>query len=107
MKSTSDIKPNEYTFERYPLGGYILWLRENFREVTEPDEMGEPHTSWVYDEYTMLVPSPLTDNLIEQHFDEYLAEACAKEASSIDSRLIAAESAITDIAEMLGEILND
>ena len=105
MKSTSDIKPNHCTFEHYPLGGYILWLRENFREITEPDEkMSEPHTSWVYDEYTMLVPTPLTDEFIEEHFDEYVSEARAKEASNIDDRLTAAEAAITDIAEMLGEI---
>ena len=105
MKSMSNTKPNKFTFERYPLGGYILWLRENFREVTETDEMGEPHTSWVYDEYTILMPSPLTDGFIEQHFDEYLAEARAQEASNIEDRLTAAESAITDIAEMLGEII--
>ena len=104
MKSTSGIKPNKYTFERYPLGGYILWLRENFHEVTTEDEQGEPVTSWVYDEYTMLVPMPLTDDFIEQHFNEFISEARAKEASNIDDRLTAAEAAITDIAEMLGEI---
>ena len=106
MKSTSGIKPNKYTFERYPLGGYILWLRENFREVTDTDEQGEPHTAWVYDEYTILMSSPLTDDFIEQHFNEFISEARAKEASNIDDRLTAAESAITDIAEILGEILN-
>lgn len=106
MKSMSDIKQPKYTFERYPIGGYILWLRENFREVTKSDEMGEPHTSWVYDEYTILMPSPLTDGFIEQHFDEYISEARAKEASNVDDRLTAAEAAVTDIAEILGEILN-
>lgn len=105
MKSMSDNKPNYYTFERYPLGGYILWLRENFREITDTDEQGEPHTAWVYDEYTILMPSPLTDDFIEHHFDEYILEARAKEASNIENRLTAAESAITDIAEMLGEII--
>lgn len=105
MKSTSDTKQPKFTFERYPLGGYILWLRENFRKITEPDEQGEPHTMWAYDEYTILMPSPLTDGFIEHHFEEYLTEARAKEASNIDNRLTAAESAITDIAEMLGEII--
>ena len=104
MKSTSEIKQPKYTFEHYPLGGYILWLRENFHEVTETDEMGELRTSWIYDEYTVLVPSPLSTEFIEQHFDEFISEARAKEASNIDDRLTAAESAITDIAEMLGEI---
>ena len=105
MKSTSDIKQPKYTFERYPLGGYILWLRENFREVTEPDEMGEPHTSWVYDEYTILIPSPLTDGFIEQHFDEYLAEAKRAEAMKTDKRLSSLESAANDLASLIGGVI--
>lgn len=104
MKSTSGIKPNEYTFERYPLGGYILWLRESFHEITEPDEMGEPHTLWVYDEYTMLVPTPLTDEFIEQHFDEYLAEAKRDEAMKTDKRLTSLEGAVNDLAKLIGGV---
>lgn len=105
MKSTSDIKPNEYTFERYPLGGYILWLRENFREITEPDKVGEPHASWVYDEYTMLIPSPLTDEFIEQHFDEYLAEAKRAEAMKTDKRLTSLECAVNDLVKLIGGVI--
>ena len=105
MKSTSDIKQPEYMFERYPLGGYILWLRENFREITEPDEMGEPHTSWVYDEYTMLILSPLTDEFIEQHFDEYLAEAKRNEAMKADKRLTSLEGAVNDLAKLIGGVI--
>lgn len=105
MKSSSDIKQADFTFEGYPLGGYILWLRENFREVTEPGEQDELRSSWIYDEYTILVPTPLSTEFIEQHFNEYISEARAKEASNIDDRLTAAEAAITDIAEMLGEII--
>lgn len=105
MKSTSDIKPNEYTFERYPLGGYILWLRENFREVTEPDEMGELHTSWVYDEYTMLMPTPLHDEFIEQHFDEYIAEAKRDEAMKTNKRLTSLEGAVNDLAKLIGGVV--
>ena len=105
MKSTSDIKPNEYTFERYPLGGYILWLRENFREITEPDEMGEPHTSWVYDEYTMLIPQTLSDDFIEQHFDEYIAEAKRDEAMKTNKRLSTLEGAVNDLAKLIGGVV--
>lgn len=105
MKSTSDIKPNYYTFERYPLGGYILWLRENFREIAKPDEMGEPHTSWVYDEYTMRMPSPLTNEFIEQHFDEYLAEAKRDEAMKTDNRLASLEGAVNDLAKLIGGVV--
>lgn len=105
MKSTSDIKPNYYNFERYPLGGYILWLRENFREITEPDDMGAPRTSWVYDEYTMLIPSPLTDEFIELHFNEYLAEAKHDEAMKTDKRLSTLESAVNDLASLIGGIV--
>lgn len=101
----SNTKQPEYTFERYPLGGYLLWLRENFREITEPDEMGEPCTSWVYDEYTMLVPTPLTDEFIEQHFDEYLAEAKRDEAMKTGKRLSALESAVNDLARLIGGIV--
>lgn len=105
MKSTSDIKQPKFTFQRYPRGGYILWLRENFREITEPDEMGEPHTSWVYDEYTTLVPSPLTNDFIEQHFDEYLAEAKRNEAMKTDKRLTSLEGAVNDLASLLGGVI--
>ena len=105
MRSTSDIKPNEYTFERYPLGGYILWMRENFHEVAEPDEQGEPHTSWVYDEYTMLMPTPLHDEFIEQHFDEYIAEAKRDEAMKTDKRLISLEDAVNDLAKLIGGVV--
>lgn len=105
MKSTSTIKPNYYTFERYPLGGYILWMRENFREITEPDEHGESHTSWVYDEYTMLVPTPLTDEFIEQHFDEYLAEAKRDEAMKTNKRLTSLEGAVNDLAKLIGGVV--
>ena len=105
MKSTSDIKPNYYTFERYPIGGYLLWLRENFREITEPDAMGEPCTSWVYDEYTMLVPTPLTDEFIEQHFNEYIAEAKRAEAMKTDKRLTSLEGAVNDLAKLIGGVI--
>lgn len=105
MKSTSDIKQPKFTFERYPLGGYILWLRENFREITEPDEQDKPHTSWVYDEYTILIPSPQTDEFIEQHFNEYLAEAKFAEAMKTDKRLSTIESAMNDLASIIGGIV--
>ena len=105
MKSTSDIKQPKFTLERYPLGGYILWLRENFREITDTDEQGEPHTAWVYDEYTILMPSPLTDGFIEQHFDEYLAEAKRDEAMKTDKRLSSLESAVNDLASLIGGVV--
>lgn len=105
MKSISDNKPNYYTFERYSLGGYILWLRENFREVTEPDEMGKPHTSWVYDEYTMLIPQALSDDFIEKHFEDYLAEAKRAEAMKTDMRLSSLESAVNDLASLIGGVV--
>lgn len=105
MKSTSNIKPNHYTFERYPLGGYILWLRENFREITEPDEMGEPRAAWVYDEYTLLIPSALSNDFIEQHFDDYLAEAKRTEAMKPDKRLTSLEGAVNDLAKLIGGVV--
>lgn len=105
MKSTSDIKQPKFTFERYPLGGYILWLRENFREITEPDEHGEPHTSWIYDEYTLLISSALSNDFIEQHFDEYLAEAKRDEAMKTDKRLSTLESAVNDLAKLIGGVV--
>lgn len=105
MKSTSDNKPNKFTFERYPLGGYILWLRGAPHKIIEPDEQGEPHTSWVYDEYTMLMPSPLTDDFIEQHFDEYLAEAKRGEAIKTDKRLTLLEGAVNDLASLIGGVV--
>ncbi len=105
MKSHSDIKPPKFYFERYTLGGYILWLREYFREITEPDEMGNPHKSWVYDEYTILMPSPLTDDFIEQHFDEYLAEAKRSEAMKTDKRLTSLEGAVNDLAKLIGGVV--
>lgn len=107
MKSHSDIKQPDFTFECYPLGGYILWLRENFREVEvpEPDEMGESHTVWAYDEYTILMPTPLTNDFIEQHFDEYLAEAKRTEAMKTDKRLSTLEGAVNDLADLIGGII--
>lgn len=106
MKSTSTIKQPDFTFERYPRGGYILWLRENFHEVTTEDEQGEPVTNWVYDEYTLLMSEPLSDNFIEQHFSEYITEARQKEANNADRRLTAIESAIIDLAEIMGGASN-
>jgi hypothetical protein len=105
MKSISNISPDSFTFERYPLGGYILWLRENFHEVTEIDEQGETYTSWVYDEYTMLTPTFLSDEFIEQHFDEYLTEAKRIEATKTDKRLLSLESAVDDLANLIGGII--
>lgn len=107
MKSTSNIKPPKFTFERYPRGGYILWLRENFHEVTTEDEFGNEQTSWVYDEYTILMPEPLSDSFIEQHFNEYLTEARQKEANDAETRMSAVEDAVADLAELIGEILDD
>ena len=95
MKSTSTIKQPDFTFERYPRGGYILWLRENFHEVTTEDEFGNEQTNWVYDEYTLLMPNELSDSFIEQHFDEYITEARQKEANDADRRLTAIESVST------------
>lgn len=101
MKSVSDIKPNKYTFERYPLGGYILWLRENFHEFENEIE-GEIFNGWIYDEYIILIPFSLSDEFIEEHFEEYLAEARKKEAMDTDKRVSAAEDAIADLAELIG-----
>lgn len=106
MKSTSITKPPKFLFERYPRGGYILWLRENFRESTETDESGETHTAWTYDEYTILMQEPLTDSFIEAHFDEYISEARKKEASDTDTRLAATEDAIAELATLIGGVLN-
>lgn len=97
MKAESIIKPNKFTFERYPRGGYILWLRENFHEVTTEDEFGNEQTSWVYNEYTLFMSEPLSDSFIEQHFEEYLTEARNKEAMEPNRRISAAEEAIDDL----------
>ena len=106
MKAESIIKPNKFTFERHPRGGYILWLRENFHEVTTEDEQDEPVTNWVYDEYTLLMPNELSDSFIEQHFSEYITEARQKDANDADKRLTAIESAIIDLAEIMGGASN-
>lgn len=106
MKSTSTIKQPDFTFERYPRGGYILWLRENFHEVTTEDEQDEPVTNWVYDEYTILMSEPLSNEFIEQHFNEYITEARQKEANDADRRLTAIEAAIIDLAEIVGGASN-
>lgn len=105
MKSTSNTKPSKFTFERYPRGGYILWLRENFSEITETDEYGETQTSWVYDEYTMLMPYSLSNEFIEQHFDDYLAEAKRTEAMKTDKRLTSLEGAVNDLAKLIGGVI--
>ena len=97
MKSTSTIKQPDFTFERYPRGGYILWLRENFHEVTTEDEFGNEQTSWVYDEYTIFMSEPLSNEFIEQHFNEYITEALNKEAMEPNRRISAAEEAIDDL----------
>lgn len=95
MKSTSTIKPPKYTFERYPRGGYILWLRENFHEFSEEIE-GEIFNGWIYDEYTVLIPFCLSDEFIEEHFEEYLAEARYKEIMKPENRILALEEQLTD-----------
>lgn len=96
MRATSTIKQPDFTFERYPRGGYILWLRENFHETETEDG-----TFWTYDEYKVLMSEPLSDSFIEQHFDEYITEARQKEANDADRRLTAIESAIIDLAEIV------
>lgn len=106
MKSTSTIKQPDFTFERYPRGGYILWLRENFHEVETEDEQGELVTNWVYDEYTILMSELLSDSFIEQHFSEYITEARQKEVNDADKRLTAIEAAIIDLAEIVGGASN-
>lgn len=106
MKEESTIKPNKFTFERHPHGGYILWLRENFDKKIIEDEFGNEQTSWVYDEYTILMSEPLSDSFIEQHFNEYITEARQKEANDADRRLSAIEAAIFDLAEIVGGASN-
>lgn len=102
MKSHSDIKQPKFTFERYPRGGYILWLRENFHKIEK--EEPEAQDSWIYDEYTILTPQYLTNNFIEQHFNEYLESARREEASNPKDRLSSVEDAVQDILEILAEI---
>lgn len=101
MKACANEKPSKFTFERYPRGGYILWLRENFHEFEDEIE-GEIFNGWIYDEYTVLIPFSLSDEFIEEHFEEYLAEARKKEAMDTDKRISAAEDAIADLAELIG-----
>ena len=101
MRATSTIKQPDFTFERYPRGGFILWLRENFHEMETEDE-----TFWTYDEYKVLMSEPLSDSFIEQHFNEYITEARQKEANSADRRLTAIESAIIDLAKIVGGASN-
>ena len=105
MKSTSTIKPPKYTFERYPRGGYILWLRENFHEFSDEIE-GEIFNGWIYDEYTVLIPFSLSDDFIEQHFEEYLAEARQKEANNAEKRMTAVEDAVADLADIIGGLID-
>lgn len=104
MKSTSTIKPAKFAFERYPRGGYILWLRENFHEVDHEID-GTIFHDWIYDEYKMKTDCRLSDSFIEQHFDEYLSEVRRKEAMDISKRVAAAEDAIADLAELIGGLM--
>lgn len=101
MRATSTIKQPDFTFERYPRGGFILWLRENFHEVTTEDG-----TFWTYDEYKVLMSEPLSDSFIEQHFSEYITEARQKEANNAGRRLTAIEAAIFDLAKIVGGASN-
>lgn len=101
MRATSTIKQPDFTFERYPRGGYILWLRENFHETETEDG-----TFWTYDEYTILMPELLSNEFIGQHFNEYITEARQKEANDADRRLSAIEDAIVDLAEIVGGASN-
>ena len=105
MRATSTIKQPDFTFERYPRGGFILWLRENFHETETEDG-----TFWTYDEYKVLMSEPLSDSFIEQHFNEYITEARDKEAMEPNRRIAAAEKAIdvlkTDSQERI-EFLED
>ena len=102
MKACANDKPNAFTFEKYPRGGYILWLRENFHKIEK--EEPEAQDSWVYDEYTILTPQYLTNNFIEQHFNKYLESARREEASNLKDRLSSVEDAVQDILEILAEI---
>ena len=99
MKVCANEKPNDYTFEVYPRGGYILWLRENFHQ-----NIDEEKSSWIYDEYTILIPDYISNDFIEQHFNEYINEARKKEASNPTERLAIVEDAIEDILKILGDI---
>ena len=101
MRATSTIKQPDFTFERYPRGGYILWLRENFHETETEDG-----TFWTYDEYKVLMSEPLSNSFIEQHFNEYITEARRKEANGADKRLTAIEAAIFALAEIVGGASN-
>ena len=101
MRATSTIKQPDFTFERYPRGGFILWLRENFHETETEDG-----TFWTYDEYKVLMSEPLSDSFIEQHFNEYITEARQKEANGADKRLTAIEAAIFDLAKIVGGASN-
>lgn len=103
MKACASEKPNKFTFEEYPRGGYILWLRENFHEVKKEDE--ETPASWIYDEYTVLMPTALSNEFIEQHFDEYIDNARKEEASNPIERLGTVEDAVQDILDILAEII--
>lgn len=102
MKACANNKPEAFTFEEYPRGGYILWLRENFHKIEK--EEPEAQDSWVYNEYTILTPQYLTNNFIEQHFNEYLESARREEASNPKDRLSSVEDAVQDILEILAEI---
>jgi hypothetical protein len=102
MKACANNKPEAFTFEKYPRGGYILWLRENFHQI-ESNEKDTP-SSWIYDEYTILTPQYLTNSFIQQHFNEYLENARKEEASNPVERLNSAEDAIQDILEILADI---
>lgn len=97
MVVMSDVKQPDFTFERYPRGGYVLYLRENFREYELDGEV-----KWLYDEYTILTPSSISNSHIEQHFNEYLSEARKKEASAFETRLSAIEDAVFELAGRLG-----
>ena len=74
--------------------------------MTTEDEHGEPVTSWVYDEYTVLIPFSLSDEFIEEHFEEYLAEARQKEANNAEKRMTAVEDAVADLADIIGGLID-
>lgn len=102
MKVHSDTKPDKFTFEEYPCGGYILWLRENFHEIEKEEQSSL--SGWIYDEYTILIPENLSVDFIEQNFEKYLNEARVREASDPLDRLSIVEDAIKDIFDILASI---
>lgn len=116
LKCESDVRPEKFSVENIFGTNCDIVLNDNIEEHTREDEEGNTQTYYTYDIYRIVKGNYRNDLEADLSktatFNQWLRFAKEQYANqpivvSEDERISAVEQAITDIGEIIGEVIGN